>query len=318
MNRDYDDGLRMTVQRSSDRGAVAPTIRPESITRVISFTGGKGGVGKTNSVVNIAVALAQMGKSVLVLDADLGLANADILLGLKPRATLADLFDGTHTLDEIILSGPQGISLIPSASGVESLSQLDTGRRLLLLEAIEEIAHRFDYLLIDTQAGIGSDVMYFNSAASEIVCIITPDPTSLTDAYALIKILAQNYGERSFSVLVNNVGPLTDGWRNGGAAEAVAQEAEATYVRFAQAVERFLQVEVRYLGFVPSDAAVRDAVRAQRALLELYPSSSAALAYSGIARSLDADFFQYRVKGGMQFFFRHLLGMSNIEAVRGE
>lgn len=274
------------------------TARP-TVSRVISFTSGKGGVGKTSMVVNLAIALAQAGKSVLVLDADLGLANVDVMLGLKPSATLFDVFEGRNTLDDVIVSGPEGISVIPAASGVESMCSLDTSRQMLLMQAVENMAGEYDYLLIDTQAGIGSDVMYFNCAATETVVVITGEPTSLTDAYALIKVLSQNYGERSFSVIANNVADDKDG--------------ERAFKRLQGAVDRFLQVELRYLGFVPADASMSEAIRSQKALLTLYPSSRAGSAVRTISRKIDEVFYEQRVKGGMQFFFNRLLEASAFE-----
>ena len=274
----------------------------KGVTRVISFTSGKGGVGKTSSVVNFAIALARQGKTVLVLDADLGLANIDVMLGIQPRATIHDVLRGEKTLEEVMIDGPSGISVIPAASGVESICNLDAEQRMLLMTAIEEVAYDFDYLLIDTSAGIGADVMYFNCASREIICVVNPEPTSLTDAYALIKILSSQYGERSVSILVNNVRA------NNMPAE---REAQMVFNRLSTAVERFLHIELKYLGFVPSDMSLIEAIRSQRALMELYPSSPAGLAYASLARKIDAEFHELRVKGGMQFFFQQLLEMSS-------
>lgn len=268
----------------------------QGITRVISFTSGKGGVGKTSSVVNLGIALAREGRSVLLLDADLGLANLDVMLGLKPRWTLLDVLEGRRSLQEILLTGPEGMMVIPAASGVESICTLSGAQRLQLLEAVEEIASDFDYLLIDTQAGIGSEVMYFNTAAGEIVCIINGEPTSLTDAYAMIKLLSRNYGERSISILVNNVED-----------ERRAKEA---FARLSGSVDRFLHVELKYLGFVPTDSAAREAIRSQSPVTQIFPSSPAALGYARVARALDERFLERRVKGGLQFFFKQLLEVS--------
>ncbi|MBN8550642.1 MAG: MinD/ParA family protein [Deltaproteobacteria bacterium] len=274
----------------------------KGITRVISFTSGKGGVGKTSSVVSTAIALAREGKSVLLLDADLGLANIDVMLGVTPRATIHDVLRGEKTLEEVMINGPEGISIIPAASGVESICNLDSEQQLTLMRAIEEVAYQFDYLLIDTAAGIGTDVMFFNSASREIVCVVNPEPTSLTDAYALIKVLSTQYGEKSVSVLVNNVRA------NSMPAE---REAQMVFNRLSTAVERFLHIELKYLGFVPSDPSLIEAIRSQRALMELYPSSPSGLAFASLARKIDAEFHELRVKGGMQFFFQQLLEMSS-------
>lgn len=265
----------------------------QGLTRVISVTSGKGGVGKSTTVVNLAIALAEAGKRVLVLDADLGLANIHVLLGLRPAHTLADVFAGTMTLNNILLDGPAGIQIIPASSGVQEIISLSPERQLLLMEAIESIASSFDYLLIDTQAGISQEVMYFNSASSEVLCIINAEPTSLTDAYALIKVLSKNYGEKEVSILVNNV--------------ADVRIAQQTFTRLARAAERYLHVDLHYKGFIPSDNAVNEAVLDQRAVRQLYPSCSASRAYSKLAETIDRDFFGCRIKGGMQFFFKQLL-----------
>jgi len=288
--------LRLVEKKASPR-----RLRPNQVSRVISFTSGKGGVGKTSVVVNLGIALADMGRSVLLLDADLGLANIDVMLGLQPKYTLLDLFEGRKRLEEIMVDGPHGISIIPAASGVESICNLRAEHKLLLMDAVENMACGFDYILIDTQAGIGSDVMYFNSAAGEIVCVINCEPTSLTDAYALIKVLSQNYGEKSISILANNI--------PGDA----AKEAMAAYRRLDKAVQRFLHVELNYLGVVPADNAWLEAIKTQRALLELFPSSPSGLAIAALAKKLDSGFHEWRVKGGMQFFFRQLLDLSSLE-----
>lgn len=276
-------------------------MKSHSLTRVISFTSGKGGVGKTNSVVNTAICLAEMGRSVLILDADLGLANVDVLLGLRSEYTLHDVIEGRCGLSEILIQGPAGITIIPAASGVESICDLDHDQRMNLMHAVEEIAAKFDYLLIDTRAGISPDVMQFNSAANEIICVITSEPTSLTDAYAVIKVLAKNYSEKAVSILANNIHSTE---------RSVEEEARLAFRRIQSSVDRFLareQISLKYLGCVPSDPMVSESVKSQRGLVELHPSSSAGLAFKRFARKLDEEFTEQRVKGGMQFFFKQLM-----------
>lgn len=268
----------------------------QGVTRVLSFTSGKGGVGKTQTVVNAAIALARLGKSVLILDADLGLANVNVMLGLQPKFTLYDVFTGKKSLKDIIIAGPEGISIIPAASGVESICNLDEHKKMMLMSGIEEIGAMYDYLLIDTRAGISNDVMYFNSASSEIVCVINNEPTSLTDAYAVIKVLASHYGEKRVSVIANNVNSEQDGLQ--------------AYHRLSKAVHRFLQVDLTFLGFIPHDTAVTQSVMQQRPVMDLFPSTKASLAIQSIGRKLDEEFWQYRVKGGLQFFFEQILAVN--------
>ncbi|MDZ4785058.1 MAG: MinD/ParA family protein [bacterium] len=271
--------------------------RRKNFTRVISLTSGKGGVGKTNMTVNLAVALSGLGNSVLILDGDLGLANVDILLGLTPKYTLNDVLNNQKNIEDVLVDGPKGVSIIPAASGIEAISNLKSEEKLHLMDELESVALDYDYLLIDTQAGISSDVMYFNSAASEIIVVINNEPTSLTDAYALIKVLAKNYGEKSFNIISNDVRDAAEGTQ--------------AFNRLQQVVDRFLKVRLSYLGFVPTDSMVNEAVRQQRALLEVYPSSKAGLAISNIARKIDDEYQNQKVKGGMQFFFRKLLDLES-------
>lgn len=267
------------------------------LTRVISFTSGKGGVGKTHTVVNTAVSLVMEGFSVLVLDADLGLANIDVLAGVTPRGTLRDVLKGIKGIEEILTESPAGFTIIPAASGIEEIHALTGEERMFLLGEIERIAAHYDFLLIDTPAGIGSDVMYFNSAAGEIICIINGEPTSLTDAYALIKVLNTSYGEKSFGIVVNNV--------------LSASEADTAYESLSNAVQRFLQIETRFVGWIQSDPVVRECIRDRKLVAFTYPSSKAARGVASVTRSLLECPPEERLKGGMQFFFQQLLGMSS-------
>ena len=271
-------------------------VEEQSLTRVISITSGKGGVGKTTTVINIALALTRMGKRVLVFDADLSLANIHVLLGINPESDLQHVLSGDKQLSDILIEGPEGIQIIPSASGVQSMCRLTADQKIFLLNGIEEIASSFDYLLIDTQAGISEEVMYFNSASAEVVCVINDEPTSLTDAYALIKVLSRHYGEKEISIIVNDVPDV--------------RSAQRSFERLAKATEQFLQVQLDYKGFIPTDPAVSNAVCEQRAVLEVYPSSPAARSFMRVADHIDQEFYNHRIKGGMQFFFRQLMEVS--------
>lgn len=273
----------------------------KDFTRVISFTSGKGGVGKTNLSTNLGVALCQRGNRVLLLDADLGLANVDILLGISPKYNLYDVLAGRKTIDEIIVDGPEGLSIIPAASGIESVCELSTSDKLHLIGAIENISTSYDYLLIDTRAGVSSDVMYFNSASNEIFVVINNEPTSLTDAYAVIKVLSKNYGEKTFSVISNDVRDSSEG--------------AFAFQRLQHAVEKFLQVKLDYLGYVPTDSMLNEAIQEQKPLVQLFPTSKAAMAIGGLAKKIDEEGYEFRMKGGMQFFFRQLLDVESAKVL---
>jgi flagellar biosynthesis protein FlhG len=244
----------------------------ERQTQVIAVSSGKGGVGKTNVVANLAVALAKSGKRVLVLDADLGLANLDVLLGLVPRYTMEDVLAGSRSLDDILLPGPAGIQVLPASSGVQALTSLTETQQVLIQDQLAQMSSNADVLLIDTAAGISPTVTFFASSAHETLIVLSPEPTSLTDAYALIKILARQYRERRFKVLVNQA--------------KHPREAAEVFRKLDVAVDRFLHVAVDYVGSIPQDDYVPLAVLQQKAVAEVFPESPAAVAFAKLAKQV--------------------------------
>jgi flagellar biosynthesis protein FlhG len=262
----------MQTRSESPTAVAADRAEPGPGTQVIAVSSGKGGVGKTNVVANLAVALSQAGKRVLVLDADLGLGNLDVLLGLVPRYTIEHVLAGARRLDEILIEGPAGVQVLPAGSGVQALTGLTESQQLLIQEQLEQIAAGADILLIDTGAGISPLVTFFASSAHETIVVLSPEPTSLTDAYALIKVLARQYRERRFKVLVNQV--------------KHRREAAEVFRKLDAAADRFLHVALDYVGCIPHDDYVPLAVMQQRAVADLFPEAPASRAFAALARQV--------------------------------
>lgn len=261
--------------------------------QVIAVTGGKGGIGKTNVSVNLSLALAGMGRRVVLLDADLGLANVDVLLGIKPKATLADVLEGKCDLRDVLITGPGGIRIVPAASGAARMVNLNPAEHAGLIQAFSEIGDNIDVLVVDTAAGIGDSVISFVRAAQEVLVVVCDEPTSITDAYALIKLLNRDYGMTRFRILANMVNTPQDG--------------RAVFAKLSKVTDRFLDVALQYVGAVPFDDAVRKAVQKQRAVYEAYPRSKAALAIRGIAQKVDSWPLPANPRGHLEFFVERLV-----------
>jgi flagellar biosynthesis protein FlhG len=295
---DQADSLRqLATSVKKQRKAAATRVQDGQQSkgiRVISVTSGKGGVGKSNVVVNLALALAGRGKKVLVIDADLGLGNIDVLLGLTPDWTLNDVFQGRKRVDEIIVEGPGGIRIIPAGSGLPDFTSLGLQERVKIMDELDALEEEFDILVIDTEAGISDNVTYFNTASQEIVVVVTPEPTSITDVYALIKLLATRHSERYFKVLVNMARDTDD--------------ALQVFAKLSNVTSRFLDISLDYLGCVLKDDSLVEAVKSQKPVVELFPESQAAGCFSTLARRILENGGERRLKGNVQFFFRKFLG----------
>lgn len=241
--------------------------------QVIAVTSGRGGVGKTNVAINLSMGLADLGRRVVLFDADLALANIDTLLGLTAEFNVSDVISGKCTLDEVIMPGPGGIRIVPSASGERYMAQLSSSQHAGLINVFSEIGDSLDVLVIDTGPGIGDAVLSFVSAAREVIVVVCDEPTSVNDAYMLIKLLSENHGISRFHVLANMTRmPLEGG---------------ALFKKLIKLTDNFLCVVLNYLGEVPFDESVRKAALKYRAVYNAYPKSKCARAYRDIAKNID-------------------------------
>ena len=255
---------------------------------VISITSGKGGVGKTNISANLAYILAGMKKKTLLLDADCGLANIDLILGLTPKYNLYHVLKGEKTLRDVIINGPGGIKILPASSGIQEMTSLSMGQKLALQDEFNALQSRPEFMLIDTSAGINENVMYFNMVAMETIVVVTSEPTSLTDAYALIKVLYQRHAKKRFKLLVNMV--KTRG------------EANEVYLRMAHATNHFLNLAIEQLGYVLYDDNMTKAVKKQKLLAELYPDSPSMACLRDVAEKLCQSRQNYEDDGIVSLF----------------
>ncbi len=261
----------------------------------IAIASGKGGVGKTNIAVNLSVALARMGRSVMLFDADLGLANADILLGLRPSKTLHDLVAGrADGLEDILVPGPEGILLVPSSSGIGSMANLSPAEHTGLIRAFSSYDKPLDVLIVDTAAGVQDSVTSFCRAVQDVSVVVCDEPASLTDAYALIKVLHQNYGLRRFRVICNMVRDADSGRR-------LLQKLSSVCSRYLP------DVLLDASGIIPMDEHVRRAVQRRAPVVGLFPGSPAGRAFAGLARQAERWTAADTDTGGIGFFVERML-----------
>jgi flagellar biosynthesis protein FlhG len=297
---DQATGLRRMVKGKSDkiyrlrRDNRSQSSSSQTKPRVIAITSGKGGVGKTNAVGNVAIACQRMGKKVLIFDADLGLANIDIIFGLNPKHTIAEVIKGEKGLSQIIVTGPEGVAVMPASSGVQELVHLTEGQKINLLNEFDTLNNNFDILLIDTGAGISSNVIYFNLAAQERIVIVTPEPTSITDAYALMKVMFREHGTKSFLLLVNMVED--------------EKEARSVYQNLSKVVARFMGgISIDYAGFIPWDSCLQESVTRREPVVCCYPESSSSKSFKELAHYLVKQTDRRPIDGNIKFFWKRLM-----------
>jgi flagellar biosynthesis protein FlhG len=270
-----------------------------SATRTIVITSGKGGVGKTSLSVSLAIAIAQDGKSVTLLDADLGLANINVILGIIPKYNLYHVIKGKKKLKDIIIEVPEGIKIIAGASGFQQLANLDVKQRDEFIHSIAELAND-DFLIVDTGAGISQNVLSFVMAADEVIVVTTPEPTAITDAYGIIKAIASQSNEKHIKLIVNRAQSVAEGKR-------VAQ-------RVINIAGQFLNIKVEELGFVYEDLYVPKSVRNQKPFIVSYPNSKASGCVKVIADRINNKEIELNKGTGITSFIKNLLGHSNLDA----
>jgi len=267
---------------------------PMNSVRSIAVTGGKGGVGKTNLSVNLSVALADLGKRTLLLDADLGLANVDVLLGLAPKYTLADLVAGRCELEELLIEGPGGLLIVPAASGRRHMAELQQAEHVGLVNVFNDLQRDLDTLVVDTAAGITDSVLTFCQASQDTIVVVCDEPASITDAYALIKVLSRERGVDRIQIVANMVRDANEGRR--------------LYDKISRVCERFLgDVSLNYLGAVPQCEWLRMAVQRQQAVVRAYPASPSARAITDIARRASRWQAPVEPRGTVEFFVDRMI-----------
>ena len=256
--------------------------------QVFAVTGGKGGVGKTSISVNLSIALADRGRDVTLLDADLGLANIAVLLGLHPLRDLSHVVSGECSLHDIVVKGPNGINIVPASSGIKMMSQLTTAQHSALVSAFDALEDMTDTLIIDTSAGLSDSVLSFCSASQEIIIVVCNEPASITDAYALIKILNKDHGIDRFRVVVNM-------------AES-AEEARQLFLRLVRVTGKYLDVVLDFTGKIPRDKYLLKSVQQQRPLMLAYPGAPSAIALKELAQIADKWPRKCAANGKLEFF----------------
>lgn len=269
--------------------------------RVIAITGGKGGIGKTTISINLAITLAQSGQRVILFDADLGLANVDVMLGIKPKRNIADYFSGECALDDICVKGPYGISIIPGSSGIQKMADLTTNDSANLINSFCTLTNEYDVMLVDVASGISHQVIDMTHAAQHIMVVVCNEPSSLVDSYAVVKLLHQKYKRHHFGIVVNKVKHLEEGYQ--------------VFSQFQAAMLKFIDVSLHYIGHVPQDDYIRFATLNHCAVVEKFAHAISTTAFHDMTHSIDYWCQQSQEMGGIQFFFEKIVKNHQLQTI---
>jgi len=271
-------------------------IQPKPV-RVLAVASGKGGVGKTNVSINLGCCLSSLGRTVALMDADMGLANVDVLLGIQPKYNLSHVLSGERSLEEVIVEGPAGLRVVPGSSGIQRMAELSPAEQGGVIRAFGAIGEDIDVLIVDTAAGISNGVVTFARACQEIILVVCDEPTSLTDVYAFIKLMNRDYGVYRFQILANMVRDERQG--------------RQLFDKLSLVTDRYLDVAINYLGAIPQDDNLRRAVQKQTPVSVLFPQSKSAEAFRSLARKVDSLPLSSQASGRLEFFVERMIQFSS-------
>lgn len=286
---------KVTVLREMKMNPVTMGMAENKV-RCIAVTGGKGGVGKTNISINLATSLSKQNKKVMLLDADFGLANVDVVLGLSPGKNLLHVIEGQCDLEDIIIEGPENIKIVPASSGVKKMANLNSLEQSGLIAAFGELGSNVDVMIVDTAAGISESVVHFARAAGEVIVVVCDEPASIADAYALIKVLSKDYSVNKVSVITNQVESNAHG--------------EVLFNQILKVINKYLDVSVNHLGSIPEDVYLKKAVKRQLAVTAAYPRCRASEAFKEIAKRISNKKAEDCSSGNLEFFAEQLVNIN--------
>ena len=295
--------IRFNIDQAS---GLRRMVKPHPV-RVVTVASGKGGVGKTNVTINLAIALASQGQKVTILDADLGLANIDVMLGLHSDKNLSHVMNGECELEEVLIDGPNGIKIIPASSGVKNMDEMSPAQHAGLVSAfsqlsqLSQLSHDIDVLLVDNAAGISDSVVSFSRAVQEVLIVVCDEPASITDAYALIKLLSKEQDIFKFHILANMV--------------SGHQQGREVYDKLSKVANRFLDVALDYLGHVPYDEHLQKAIKRQKSVVEAFPRSRSAQAFQTLSKKVNNWPVSTVSCGHLEFFVEKLVSETTLEVL---